>query len=422
MTSENTNLTKAPLTAEDIERQHQQQDEIDAAQGVEDNLDTGSDTGAAADNAGDDGEPQQRAPAIRMSPQDAAREKIANRFRREDSVPFDGDMTKDENLYGSVARQELEPDPDAAEPGVPRDQQRQAPSAQDKTYTIKVRGQEIHLTEAQLLERASKVEAADSYLAESRDLLEQAKGIRNERAEHAGRDDQRHPVDRQSSTQDDEQNRDDNQSTRRPGPDLEKLVEEIQFGDPKEAAAKLGQAIVQAADDSADKRQLNRLMKNDLTKSQQALQDFETTNPDIAKDPNAAALMEKNIYDIFREDIVKLGVVDADKIPTDKKTLADWHRFYRVNGQPVSDIKPLLEEAKKRVVSWRGPASTSTKPTPRRDAPRVEVNVDRTARREAIPNQPTRAVAPRANPTQQTAPAKGSDVVKEMRRARGQPV
>ena len=420
MTSENTQLTQEQKIAAETERQQQQQDEIDAGRGIEDNLDTGT---------GDDNEPQRREPEeqertapIRMSPQDEMREKIAGRFKREGSVPFDGDMTRAENLYGSVAREELEPDPDAREPGVPEVDQRQAEP--ERKFKIKVRGQEIELTESQLLERASKVEAADSYLAESRDLLEQAKGIRTEQAERAGRDDQRHPVDRQSSTQDDEPNRDDNSAARHPGQDLEKLVEEIQFGDPKEAAAKLGDAIALAADGAADKRQLTRLMNNDLTLSQKALKNFETQNPDIAKDPNAAVVMEKNIYDIFREDIVKLGVVDADKIPTDKKTLADWHRFYRVHGQPVSAIPALLEEAKTRTNAWRGPATTNGKQPAqqRKDAPRIEVNVERTARRESIPNQPTRAVAPRQNPAQQQAPAKGSDVVKEMRRARGQPV
>ncbi len=415
-------VTTKELTIEDVEREQQRQDEIDASVGVEDNIDGGN--GSIDDTSIEDGQDRQqeeRQPAIRMSPADSAREAISNRFKRPDTVPFDGDMTKPENLYGEVAREQLEPDADADEPGVTAAERAKAQAQPEKTYTIKVRGKDVVLTEAQLLERASKVEAADSYLAETRDLLEQAKDVRKGQAEHAGRDDQRHPVDRQSSTQDDVSDANVDPDSRRPG--MKDLVEQIQYGSPEEAGKLLEDAIAKAADTAADKRQLNRLMTNDLTKSQKALQDFQTANPDIAGDENAAALMERNIYAIFRSDIEALGVVDADKIPTDKVTLADWHRFYRVHGQPVSDIPSVLEKAKERVVSWRGPsASAPAKPAPRRDAPRVEVNVDRTIRREAIPNQPSRATAARPNPSAASKPQKGSDIVREMRLSRGQTV
>lgn len=412
-------VTTRELTAEDVERENQRQDEIDAGVGVEDNLDGGN--GSIDDTSIEDARQrkEENEPALRMSPSDAAREAISSRFKRDGTIPFDGDFTKPENLYGDVAREQLEPDPDADEPGVTAAERQQAAPA-EKTFTIKVRGKDVVLTEAQLLERASKVEAGDSYLAETRDLLEQAKELRKGQAEHAGRDDQRHPVDRQSSTQDDVSEADDGQQPRRPG--MKDLVEQIQYGSPEEAAKLLEDAISNAADTAADKRQLKRLMNNDLSRSQKSLQDFQAANPEIAGDENSAALMEKNIYAIFREDIEKLGVVDADKIPTDKKTLADWHRFYRVHGQPVSDIPVVLEEAKQRLVSWRGPAAAQQqKPAARKDAaPRVEVNVDRTQRREAIPNQPTRSTAPRPNPTASSKSQKGSDVVREMRAARGQ--
>ena len=51
-----------------------------------------------------------------------------------------------------------------------------SPSAEAKRYRIKVNGKELELTEAQLIERAQKIEAADEYLrqaAEARRKLEQ---------------------------------------------------------------------------------------------------------------------------------------------------------------------------------------------------------------------------------------------------------
>jgi len=409
------NLTVSELNEDQIAEQIERDNERDAGAGIEDQIEAG-----AADDADGDGERRQDDPPreapIQMSPQDQRRLDMANRFKRPGvEQPFDGDMTRDENLYGDVAAQQLEPDPDLPEPGVPPADQRTAPPA-ERTFTIKVRGKDVVLTEAQVLERASKVEAADSYLAESRELLESAKTIR---ADRAGPDRQ-HPDGQRSAADDEPDETDHSAPARRPALDLKSVVEEIQFGDPEKAARQLGEAINTAASQMANEGHVTRLVRNDLAKSKLDLKAFADDNPDIANDEIASNVIEQSIYKIYREEIQALGVDEA-QIPKDPKALADWHRLYRVHGHTVSKPAEVLQKAKATLDKFRG-ATSAPKPAPRKDAARVSVNVDRTERRMAIPVQPSRAVAPRPNAPAPTQSSSRSDAVKDMRRARGQPV
>lgn len=396
-------------------------DDIEATAGAED-------IDAPTGETGEDAQPKPAEPekeeprVINMSPADQARASIASRFKREDGrVPFDGDMNKPENLYGDVARETLEPDPNAPEPGVPHgptaaaDATKPAPS--QKTYTLTIRGKPVTMTEEELLDRAMKVEAADSYLDEARDIMEQAKQVR---AERAGRAASHRPDDSETGTHDDEL--DDGtppDESRRPGTDLKSVVEKLQFGDPEEAAAELSKVIEQVAAKQADEGHLKRLMQNDIARSQKALKQFTDANPDLANDRLASVAIENTVYDVFKEEIMAQGI-DEDKLPKDPKQLADWHRFYRINGAQVSNATQVLEKAKERFLTWRGtPSSPKQAPKPQHGAPRIDVNVNRTQRREAIPIQPTRAAAPRRDATPPKVKSR-SDVIADMRRSRGQ--
>lgn len=355
-----------------------------------------------------------RQETIRMSPGDAVRAQMAKKFKRtDDPVPFNGDMTDPEMLYGEVARQDL-----AAEEEQQQQEQPVKAAAQEQQPAKKrliVRGQEMFLTDDEILARASMVTAADSYLKEARDILDEAKTIK---AERAGRD-RRHP-DGQSSTQDDEQALEPPHDDQRHPADTKRVVELIQFGDPEEAANALDEIIDRKSDEKTDKRQLERVINNDLVKSKKALKDFVAANPDLNADKMAAIAIEANLYDVYAEEIQALGVVDADKIPKDPKQLADWHRFYRVHGHQVSDAAKALEKAKDRFVAWRGKPPEQQQ-TRKAAQDRVEVTVNRTDRRAAIPNQPTRAVSPRPDSaTRPTATKSRSDVISGMKRSRGQ--
>jgi hypothetical protein len=366
------------------------------------------------------GQPQQRERRrpIYMSPSDEARQQIAKRFKRDDegNVPFNGDPNDPEMQYGKFGRAEPEPEPELEpEPEPVRQQQ-----PQEKLYTIKVRGKDVTLTEAQLLERAAKVEAADSYLAEGRDLLEQARQARRDNAER-DRSDPHRPED-QDNTQDDVLDPSLDADPQHPGDELVSAIEEIQYGDPKEAAGKIRKAITKEADKAADDRQLQRLRGNDSAKSAKAMKAFIEANPEIANDKRASQAMENELYDIQREEMIALGL-DELKLPKSTTDIALWHQFYRIHGHPVSAPDQMLNEAKSRFDKWRGVSSNGQPQQQRKPAaPRVEVNVDRNARRAQLPNQPTRTMVPPQlqRSQQQTGPKDRSSTIMEMRRSRGQ--
>jgi hypothetical protein len=383
---------------------------------------------------------------IQRSPQDDIRGAIASRFRRaapEDERPFNGDMADTENLYGELggvdedeahltdeeidARAELaerraqdptrRPKPTVLKENLGAEDDREQPV---RMITRKVRGQDVTMSEEEWLDKATQVTAADSYLAESRAILDQAKEIKAGRASQ----DRQHP-DGPTARGDDGLDRSDPvEQAQHPELSFKDVIQEIQYGDPDEAAAKL-EKLVEArskktATATVSEGALQRSYDQDLAKSQKALNTFAEANADLAADKIAAMAIESGMYDLYKEDMLALGL-DESQLPKSPKELANWHRFYRINGYEVRQTKDLLEASKEGFLTWRDGKSKprQQEETPSRRPARIQVNVDRDQRRMAIPNQPQRAVVPRrdAGPT---APASRSDVVAGMRRARGQ--
>lgn len=383
------------------------------------------DTGAGDDQiqAGADErdapQPGERTKPIYMSPSDQARAAIAKRFKRDEEgeVPYNGNPNDPEMMYGKAGRApEQQADPVEPEP-------EPAPQPEpEKKFTIKVRGKDVVLTEAELLERASKVEAADTYLAESRDLLDQARQIKRERDPADP-----HRLEARANTQDDRTDPSLSADPQHPEDELEGAIEEVRYGtDSKEAAQKLRNVILKEADKAADTRQLNRLIGNDVQKSSVAMKTFIEANPDLASDEIASQVIEQTLYAIQREELLAMGVEEA-KLPKDNAQLANWHRFQRVHGHAVSSPEQMLEKAKARLVQWKGGAKQPQQQAQtRKESPRVEVNVNRDARRAQLPNQPTRSSTPPPPAQRQNNGApqatSRSDVIMRMRAQRGQHV
>lgn len=396
-------------------------------QGQDDNDDTDRDDGPSK--------------VIPRSPQDDMRSQISARFRRaepEDERPFNGDMSDTENLYGEFGAEPSDDDEELTDEELdqiaadrealglpPQDNRKAKPAAQQqqqdqpRMITRKIRGKDVTLSEDEWLERAAQVTAADSYLEEARQVLEQAKEIK---AGRASQDDDQHPDRRSQAHAQDGLDQDAVEGAQHPELSFKDVIQEIQYGDPDEAAAKLEKLVDQRSKKTATatvtEGALQRTYDQDLAKSQRQLKEFADANPDLAADERSAMLIEQGMYKGYREDILALGI-DASKIPTNPKDLANWHRFYRINGYEVRQTKDLLESSKADLVKWRGGERPQQQPKPSRQQPRIQVNVDRDQRRMAIPVQPQRAVAPRRDAP---APAQTnrSDVVAGMRRARGQ--
>lgn len=366
---------------------------------------------------------------IKRSPHDDARAAIANRFRRtetpEDERPFNNDFTSPENLYGEFGRDpdegltDEEIDARAAEAEARGEQPARKPQQQQDQQTPRmitrtVRGKQVTKSEDEWLADAAKVTAADSYLEEARALLQEAKEIRKGRALP---EDRQHPDGHQAREELDPPNPDGDQHQ---DPTYEDVVRKIQFGDPEEAARDLEKIVVKQSTKATETTALQRAYDQDLARSKKELKAFSDANPDIAADEIAAMAIERGMYKGYREDIEKLGI-DPNQIPKTPNELANWHRFYRTHGFEVRSTKDLLENSKTEFLRWKnGGRNSADNPQPSRKAqPKVQINLNRDERRMAIPVQPTRGVAPRrdAQPAQRPT---GSDVVAQMRRARGQ--
>ena len=366
----------------------------------------------------DDYDRQSENVVINRSPQDEARNAIVARFRHsepEDERPFNGDMTNPENLYGDLGRPEQDEEPEDVS-SIVGEHAEQVPQPTKSTQAkrkLTVRGQTVEMTDDEILAAAQKTLAADSYLDEARELLNEAKGIKKARATS----DNQHPGSQEDAQllEPDDQTGD----TQHPEPSFREVIQKIQYGDPEEAAAELERLVDTRATKRVTEDHAKRLFDQDLSRSQNALKKFIADNPDLANDKYAAKAIEQGMYDLYKEDIVKLGMPE-DKIPTDSATLANWHRWYRVHGHEVRNTVDLLNSSKQRLETWRGGQRQDNQQTrQRREAPRIQVNVDRDTRRAAIPNQPTRTVTPRRE-TQPPVTQTRSDVVANMRRARGQ--
>jgi hypothetical protein len=381
-------------------------EEVHAGVGIEDDRSAADDGHLAADDGRNDDGAAPRAPLIHMSPADQKRAEMAARLRggreADPVTPFNGDMNDPEMLYGEYGRSTAVPDPDVPLPGVP------APAKR----VLKVRGREVAMTEDEILAAAMKVTSADSYLAEARAMLEEAKAVR---AERDGRAPPQHR-ERAETTQDDELEQPQQTEGRRHG--LRDVVEQLQYGDTEEAAKALDDLLTERTASAAQKNNLDRLKAADLAASQSHLRTFAGANPEIANDKRLSKLLELEVYDVYRDDLVNLGL-DETVIPTDPNVLAFWHQHYRINGYEVRRVPDILAEAKNRISDFVPRAAPRREERPR-TPDRVVVDVDRTARRQNIPTQPTRAAIPPAAPSSDASRRKSTDeLVAQMRRARG---
>lgn len=380
---------------------------------------------------------------IQRSPHDDKRASIAARFRRDEpdgERPFNGDFADSENIVGRVAQNDADDsDDDLADMGlspeeIARARGKSAGAEQDdddesliepqprqqeqqpQRRPVKVNGKTLMLTDQEILDRASKVSAADDYFEQAKELLREAKALRSgQPGRHAGENNGADTADLGTDPVDvDVQN---------PEPSTRSVIEKIQFGDPDEAAAELDRLVDHRAGKKATEGQLQRVIKQDLARSQKQLKEFADANKELNNNRVAALAIEDGMYRGYREDIAALGVAE-DQIPSNPNDLAHWHRFYRVNGYDVRSTRDLLESSKKEFLQSIGQfgGRRQQQPPSRQPAARVQVNVDRDQRRMAIPTQPTRSVAPRRDVQPQNRPQTGSDVVNQMRRQRGQPV
>lgn len=376
-----------------------------------------------------------------LSPRDAARANIAARFRstRTASASEADENAEDirrlmatgaepefaEPPVGAVAEPQPAPERAAEEP-----EPEPAPAPKRK---LKVRGQDVELTEEEIIAAAQKGLAGENYLEESRRKLDEVNRLLNDTRSRVARGDPaEHPGERTAQP---DATPADPAETHPPG---KKLVEAIQYGDPDEAEQLIQQRIDEAAAKKADERLLAERLRNETNRSMRFLKEFRDQNPELSSDENASAVMERRLFDLQREDLVNLAKgqgIDEAQVPNNPAEIANWHRYYRSEGYQVRDVPALLKQTRDDFLAWRGkqvattPAKSdpSPQPTDAKPAPaRVAVNVDRTQRRAVIQPQPSRSVAPKpdaevAASTPRTREQVLASRFAEMKAVRGKP-
>jgi hypothetical protein len=392
-----------------------------------------------ADN-GDDRQPPLQTPRV-----DNKRDAIVARFR-EGRTEDDADRDEISDFARSGLPQDFQhPVPDIAPQDAPlaaeADAQPQVPAQEAEPVPapkvrLKVRGQDIDITQEELIAAAQKGLAGDDYLREARTKLDEVDSLLRDTRNRATHPAQHgtHPAvhdgvqngEPQPAPQVDPQQPEDDP--------LQKAIEAIQYGDPADARQLLGDTIQQAAASAAQSTLQAERAKDEVARSRKVLQEFATQHPELAQDPRARAAMEATVYELQIEDLKQLGI-DPAKLPTrtglvTPSDIAQAHLWYRTQGYRVRSPADLLEKAHKDFQEWRGGAKPNigedppavdphTQPLP----PRVEVRVDREQRRQAIPAQPSRSAAP---PRQGNVPPAAqtrdrSTIVSDMRAKRGLP-
>jgi hypothetical protein len=344
------------------------------------------------------------------NPNVTKRNEILARFREERERSAEEDREDISEFARSGMPPEFDQEPEPQEQGEPQDaappETETQPESAPRMVKVKIRGVEKEITYDEAIAEAQKSLAGESYVDEGRSKIKELDDlIRQARTQiSAPRESQPPTPGGQPSTQPTDQPTGDPQQ---PEDLIGKLIETMQFGDPNEARPMMENVISTMAKQIVQREMVEQRLKTEGARSNKVLKDFVEKHADLANDPKSEAVIQRTLYDMQLEDLKAINV-DLTKIPTPSGQLtpadvAVAHRYYRSEGYGVREPKEMLERAVEEFLEWKG-VKPETPASDKPAAPRVEVSVDRTARRAAIPQQPSRSATP-SRPTQVPASA-----------------
>jgi hypothetical protein len=306
-------------------------------------------------------------------------------------------------------REEAEAVAEVMVPSVQAEPEPPAP-APERMIKLKVRGEIVELPESEVIARAQKVDAADDYLRESRELLEDAKRTVRQPEPATVQEPKPEKVNR-----------------------IALAMEQLQNGaDPSEVEKLLDQEIAERIDGKLTETQQR-------TEIEQAVSSFDaeveegyiavkTDYPELAKDIVAtnvvvslAGGMEAEVIGRYLDSAtpqIKSAFAQAGITAEGVRRYAphDAHALFKdmhLKGFPLPPPAAVIRAAGKTVAEWK-PGNTPPVPAPTPAAP------NRTARKEAI-QQPERASIPRTppgNPAPQSETSRATAARNELRAAR----
>lgn len=363
-----------------------------------------------------EGDTPRPAPVVKNK-NDDARNDIVSRFREKRSTDVDEDAAEIQKFV----REGMPPELDELEAEEAESADEVAPPVKHK---LKVRGKEVELTQEELVAAAQKSLAGEDYLEEGRKVFDDAKKLADEiQATRTGLTG-KHPAGEKSATEGETTEAE----SEHPANPLKKFVEDLQYGaDPDQVAQSLDQILDQKAEQKSKQTLASQRVNDEMARSKKVLTDFQNAeeNADIAKDPLANAVIERKLYDLQMDDLKALGVDETvmraqlgrNPGPAD---VANWHLFYRAEGFSVRPVGDLLKQATTEYKAWKG---NGVDDKPSGETGKVEVVIDRTTRRAAIPQQPTRSSAPKrpsgARPTEPDRSSIVQNMIAQRQKPRG---
>ena len=313
--------------------------------------------------------------------------------------------------------------------------------AEPKTYTLKVRGNDIPVasrdelaklaevedgeasdyTEAQLIKLAQKQIAANQ-------ILDEAKAAKKT-ARTSTREDEGNT---QPQPEDDDDDQDQTADAGTPPQHQSKrdrykaLVEKVQFGDAEEAAEAFATAVQEGVKETVREQQLERRVSNVQNIIKKASHEFEAANADLIQDPDFSDIVyNKGFVQELKKDLARQGFAPENierAVGNDLRSAMDAYVTIATDGRvkvrPPHQMFAAAAQTVRQKFGRPSPNPTTTN-TPAR--PATPASHDRLQAKRGLTPQPNRASAPRAiAPVNGQSPAKYSNVVQQMRKQRGQ--
>lgn len=207
-------------------------------------------------------------------------------------------------------------------------------------------------------------------------------------------------------------------------PDYKDLVNALQYGDVDEATDAIKtllkngngrdthslseeQIASRAAQLATEHIQHSQAYQRDLTT-------FASEFPEIAADTRLQQQAAGEVHSVRAEDLISIGYPEEDIQRMSLRDILEHHRYQQKQGAVRSEID-LFREAGTRTQQWIGNLRT---PNTEQGAPSDTLEEKRELKR-SMPNPPT-AASQRVPARQEQKPPTRSDVIADMRQARGQ--
>jgi hypothetical protein len=362
------------------------------------------------------------------------REQIAERAKAARNAPAEETTQTEMGEYVPpfLRRQQEAADAEAADTAREEEEARRTSEA-PKTYTLKVRGNDVPVssrdelmqlaevdaedastfTDAALIKLAQKQMAANAILDEAKQAKKSARIA--DRADEgdtspdpSAQDDDETPPARQPNQQDEHR----------------KVIEAIQFGDPEEAGVALRDYLHRGVNEALTRNQIDNRVSAVETMIESATRTFEEANADLVADEDFADLLyNKHLVAEFKKDLRAAGLpqerIDATLGNHISKAMQAYIAVAADGRVKLRTPDRMLADA---AASMR---TKYNRPAPNRErAPTAAATPghDRIAAKRSLVSQPSRASVPQSTAVQKNGqtPAARSGVVSKMRAQRGQ--